>query len=321
MEEIRQKHFNSGIEALEDAYSLADRSVYPVLDNLFYQFSSLNSSQNLIHKHTSNISRFLKSGFGKIISEYFVKRMDCPQFNLIWENDDFDFMTWDRILDVLPQFLAVVSAFKFSQKVTLIVGKEGIKLRGKIGYDESLGDKREKIYSMYRKLFAKNAMLTFDVNRQEHETKMDLTLNLILDTFTGKAFCIQLPEKNLTLGFPAIFSNFSRDIEERVLISDHTCIEITEDLNVRRYSSIPKDLITSNHHEIIYFPFIFRPLSFIIPGMGKLLPIRLQHGRCVLFEQTPFSAKGSTGSGTTSQEQGQQEDQFHYVDFFGLIST
>ena len=99
----------------------------------------------------------------------------------------------------------------------------------------------------------------------------------------------------------------------------HVCLEITPELELRRYSRIPDQLkreLNSNKSQvpqIVHFPFLFRPVSIIIPDKGKLR---------LLYE---ISISGDTGSGTSlvqKQEVASKSiPKFKYIDIFSLMAN
>lgn len=57
-----------------------------------------------------------------------------------------------------------------------------------------------------------------------------------------------------------------------MLLDSHNVVEINNDLSIKHYVGLP-DLtrIESANKEILHFPFIFRPLSIILPMKGNLV--------------------------------------------------
>ena len=61
-------------------------------------------------------------------------------------------------------------------------------------------------------------------------------------------------------------------------VGEHTIIEINSDLSMKHYMGIPElTRIESANKEILHFPFLFRPVSIILPVKGNLVTQAFSH--------------------------------------------
>jgi hypothetical protein len=74
------------------------------------------------------------------------------------------------------------------------------------------------------------------------------------------------------VGFSNIFSRYNCEIEDLKTIGSHNIIEIGNDLSVKHSVGLLElDDTLMATKDILHFPFIFRPLSIILPVKGSVV--------------------------------------------------
>ena len=83
------------------------------------------------------------------------------------------------------------------------------------------------------------------------------------------------PEVPLCLSLSNVLDGYHISVENLRALHRHPCLEISPDLKIVRYQGIPESykhyyFAKDFDKSIIHFPFLFRPLSLIIPKGGRL---------------------------------------------------
>jgi hypothetical protein len=74
------------------------------------------------------------------------------------------------------------------------------------------------------------------------------------------------------VGFSNIFCQYRTNLEDVEQVGEHNIVEIKSDLSVVHSVGLPELSRTeSANKEILHFPFLFRPLSIILPVKGYLV--------------------------------------------------
>lgn len=261
----------------------------------------------------NQVAHYLEKSIEEIIVDCFTKPNNIIKFDFQNKIQFRNLALWDRILSLLPTFLTVASSFRYVGEVVFVIDEKTLQIKASAKISDNIEDKREEIYALTRRLLAEKAVLTFKIHN-ETNGRADIVLNLDISHNDFSIYALDLIEKQgLLLGFSNLFSNYR--IEKNSVNSQvhHPCIEITEELEVIKRDYIPVELLThDSSREIFHFPFLFRPLSLIIPIKGKIFPISY------------LGHLGVTGSGENekSKRDSAHTDRkvhFSYIDFFSLL--
>lgn len=161
-------------------------------------------------------------------------------------------------------------------KVEFSLGLEGIDLSLELASDENLAKLRQQAYRLTQAFWRKKALLTYSLS--ERNAKACLTLSLRYATCASKelAYCVG------NLEFDAIFSLYESTFSDVQALGEHHIVFINENGEASLHNSVAK--LENIDNTFIHLPFLFRPLSLIISGRGKLAATQARNPQVSLFE-------------------------------------
>lgn len=306
------------IDIFDDLYYLSDKKLIPLIDQAYFSYCNL---QNELNKNKFSLEgldglrTFFKKSLRQMIHHYFVEKSELLRLDLFNQTKYLNLVEWDKILASLPIFLQVIGFFKFDSSfpVSCKIDKNGIELAGVIKMNQGIESKRQEIYAHFRRLLKMNIVLTFDLDDRVNQGLPTLRLFLDITHCSDLVYRIDYYDKyKCNVGFSNLFARYKLPCEKIDCLSDHLCLEITEDLKLYRYDRIPDKFAKEiENFEIIHFSFLFRPVSIIIPNRGKLVPINGSY------------RLGDTGSGKSTMVKQEvysnTSANLWYIDFFSLI--
>ncbi|PIK14914.1 hypothetical protein [Halobacteriovorax sp. JY17] len=308
------KEFEQGMQTLEDIQALSDFSLSPLVDRAAFHFSEIHRKAEFSFENLNSFSKiqsFLEKTIDNLLTHYILRDAVTHQVLLQKKYDDMSLESWNKLLEVLPTSLQILSIFKFVGTQNIQVSKEGINVRGLIKTDESITRFREVVYRASRKLLEHKTILTYKIEELEDERICWLELSVDMEHSEKLSYNVDFLETlGMKLGFSSIFSKYRISKEDAFELPRHLIIEITSNLEIRKYYRVPdhytRDL---DSKEMLHFSFLFRPVSIIIPKTGFL-------------ERRPTNANfEDTGSGLGQQEvKNQINSNYRYIDFFSLIN-
>jgi len=224
--------------------------------------------------------------------------------------------SWNKLLDSIDVFGDVVSLLGFQGNCHFILNDDHIEFYGPIAKCSWDDESKLKSYICTRKLLKSSILLTYKCFENNSQTYLRLKLDLAHKE--NLIYLIDLKNFKFNLGMINQFSNYYIDHDDLNSLGEHSCIEITDNLTVRRYAKIPDDIKMEYSHSdfnksIFYFPFLFRPLSLIIPGSGQLRP------------KSSYIRLSDTGSAGLNNENINSHDPtksfYYFFDFFKLMAS
>ena len=170
---------------------------------------------------------------------------------------------------------------------------------------------RKFIYVVTRKLLRQKVLLTFGLEKTAKPGlfKLDLKVDISHDDSLVYKVNFKVGSKeNYFVGFSNIFCHYRSLLENVKAVGEHNVIEIGSDLSVKNFFGIP-DLsrLESANKEILHFPFLFRPVSIILPMKGHL---------------ATEAYSRSLASSQDSEQMREQDVSTYYrtIDFFSLFN-
>lgn len=311
----KQDHYLQSMNIVEDICMLADDSLMPVLNRFSYHLFELNKELDRVSSVSTlgKIDQFLKSSVNGIVREFSLRQNDISRIDVEIQSGLDDLEKWNKLLEVLPTSLEIVSYFSWSGPIHVIFDMDGLKITGDILGNQDIEKHRPVIYRLSRRLFANKSLMTFRIDKSFGSDCSKLTMFVDLSHSEKSCYSIDLTETcGFHLGFSNIFEKY-RFSPSLANVGKHTCVEITKNITLKTYSGIPEGVDwCQSTREIIHFSFLFRPLSIIIPKRGKVFPLGV------------FNRSGDTGSDVperAGQDVGMHGQNFHYIDFFSLVCT
>ena len=216
------------------------------------------------------------------------------------------------LLESIPEILSVVSLFNYHGKVKVELDQNRVLVKGIILEDQNLAFNRKFIYLVTRKLLGSKILLTFNLEKTSRPGLYTLSLRADISHDENLVYKVQFKDSNVLLGFSNIFPQYRVQPEALSEVGEHMIVEINSDLSTKSFCGrVELSKIDSANKEILHFPFLFRPLSIILPVKGHL------------STDTFLKSLERTFKDTGSEDQNQQKDsQFHYrfIDFFFLFA-
>jgi len=314
-----QNDFEKGISTLEDIQYLSEFSISPLIGRAYFHLSEMKRKADALKLGSvagfDLVAKVLDEKLADIFNDYFSNKSKFKSYIYVKETEKIDLQKWNLILEVIPEVLSVVSLFSYHGEVEVGLNDNRLVVSGLVRQDQCLEFNRKFIYVVTRKL-----ILSFAVTESGRNGlfKLDLKADFSHDESLVYRVLFQpnAYEKYL-IGFSNIFCHYRANVDDLKMIGDHTVVEVCNDLSVRHLNKIP-DLtrIESANKEILHFPFLFRPVSIILPMKGSL-------------STDSFSRSLESGSmnGTTkdlkNDEQKRKQDvafSYHTIDFFSLFN-
>jgi len=265
------------------------------------------------HPELKNI---ITTQFKSLIKNWFLSKSELHQFDFYFSNDSLSIDAWERLLGLVPHFLECARGLPFSGNVAIEIKSGKMYLQGHLENFNPDEESRKKIYYFTRELLKKNAILTYKI--KESSKLVGADLGLVLDFSHSEIEFLKLKGFDLEgagIFITRAFSSYITDTRTVGDLKDHFCLEITKDLELKRLNRIPQEFLQSDFEGvgekvIFHFPFLFRPLSIIIPeGMELVQAPKMQNGN-----DTGSETRGSLGHEAFSKPS--KDSRNFYLDFF-----
>ena len=273
-----QDDFEKGISTLEDIQMLSTFSLSPLIGRAYFHLSEMKRKADELtighSAHFDAVSRVLNEKMTSILSDFFEDKTKYQGFEFNKSTAKIDLKKWNLILEILPEVLSVVSVFNYRGSVEAILDENKMSIEGMIIEDGHLEVNRKFIYVVTRKLLRQKVLLTFDL---EKVAKIGMyRLNLKVDISHDETLVYKVnfklnQKESYLVGFSNIFCHYRMLADDVTKIGNHNIIEINNDLSLKSYIGLPElSRLDSANKEILHFPFLFRPISIILPMKGNL---------------------------------------------------
>lgn len=272
-----QDDFDKSLNTLEDIQMLSEFSLSPLIGRAYYHLSEMkrkaDESKQGVVAHYDAVAKVLDEKFESILTEFF-NNTRYKKFEYHKSSSKIDLKKWNLILESIPEILSVVSLFNYHGDIQARLDDTRLLITGMILEDGHLQMNRKFIYVVTRKLLRQKILLTFTLEKTAKTGLFKLALKVDLshdDALVYKVNFKVAPKENYYVGFSNIFCQYRALLADVQTVGEHNVIEIGNDLSSRHYFGIP-DLtrLDSANKEILHFPFLFRPLSIILPMKGNL---------------------------------------------------
>jgi hypothetical protein len=280
-----QSDFEKGLSTLEDIQLLSGFSVSPLVSHAYYYLSEMKRKADSISSiqvtEFDQVGKVLDEKLASIIEEFFGNKSRFKEYNYTRDVQKIDLKKWNLVLETIPEILSIVTLFSYHGGVDVRFNEGRFSISGLILQDGNLERSRKLIYVITRKLLRNKVLLTFNLEQTARTGlfKLDLKADLSHDDSLvyRVLFNVNHEEKYL-VGFSNVFCQYRAHLEDVKLVGEHNIVEIRTDLSVKHTMGIPElSRIESANKEILHFPFLFRPLSIILPMKGNLVTTGPSH--------------------------------------------
>lgn len=306
MEEIN-KNFQNGIDAITDLSLLSESSVLPIINRIehsIYQIKRLAQKDVSSGKFFCNVSSFLHNTVKTLAKKFISNQKNVKQGFIQIDLENIDIFCWDRVLGVSNLFFNVCEKFQFMDGLDVKITEGGLSVVGVVENSDEILKFRSLIYHITKSLLQQNCVLTYSLVGD------CLTLEVDYSYDEGSVYLLNLSEKkSLLLGLPNNLEKFKRSKEDITHLGEHLCIEIDENLGVKKYSKIPDHIYQKNSDSsVLHFCFLFRQLSLIIPKEGQVVSLEFLDNMI------------HTGCGNDGNQDDGKKIHFTNIDIFQLFS-
>jgi hypothetical protein len=270
MEKI-ENSFQKSLQGLEEIQLLGGKDLTPLIANVSFHLAELKrTALETIDENQcfENLNNLLISHIESFFIEYIKQNNKLSQAQIYFSDKSWGNKEWNSILKIIPDMLSLMDLISFKKNVQLVQDKDVFKLRGWIGQDCSIEKKRTEIYSIFRNLLKHKTLLTYKIIETEKYDESILEIVFDLSHNENMRYEVHGDKGFGMIGFSNVFSTYEIKDQDKNPMFKHHILEINRELELNRISYIPENLNTTS--KVIHFPFMFQPISFIIPNAGEL---------------------------------------------------
>ena len=272
-----QSDFEMGLSTLEDIQLLSEFSLSPLIGRAYFHLSEIKRKADFINMgqvaHYEAVTKIFDEKFESIFTEYLSDKSKFLDFKYYKSTSKIDLKKWNLIFEIIPEVLSVVSLFQVSGEIKTHLNENQIRISGMIKEESILQLNRKFIYIVTRKLLRQKVLLTFNLGQSEKDGLFKLDLKVDISHDENLSYQVNFnvgPKENYLLSFSNIFFKYRVKFESVKDFGDHNIVEVTNDLEVKHYTGILDSNSLELSKEILHFPFLFRPVSIILPMKGNL---------------------------------------------------
>ncbi len=283
----KERNFSKTIECIEDLYVLGDSSLYPLFDRLFFQVDELSrlseSKQDAICPKYNSIQNLFQKHIERLILVYFGSQSQSCQVAFCSDLDTASIDRIDFICELLPQVFNCGSTFNFEKKLAIKINENIITFKGKVNLPQNLEKLRLDCYRLTRTFLNYKVLFTFKSLEADKENLYDIEFRFTIPDELDNVFGIKLsPSK--WISFPSFVADFQLSLDALMTMGNHTIYKVDENYQLKTSSMHEIENFSQKDKAVVlHFPFLFRPISLIIPGEG------------IVVDKSTLSRQSSTG--------------------------
>lgn len=280
MEESKQnlrRAYSESIQQLEDLRRLGGASLAPLASQLQYHLSGMMSAATAHFESPEDypsIKSLIENQVGQMFLSTFPPGEGVQTISQRYQSD-VPFSTWNNILRDLGMLLSMTKKMKITD-IALTVEKDFFTLDLALPEQAGLVEIRSHAYAITQKLIAGHALLTYSIAEGASRAWLKLKIHYGESEHNGLSYFVD------DLEFDTIFSHYETTFSQVKDLGQHHIIKIDKNGQVTLQENISEQ---SNFDETyIHLPFLFRPVSLIISGRGKLASTHARNVRVSLFD-------------------------------------
>ncbi len=273
-----QNDYDKSLSTLEDIQMLSEFSVSPLVSHAYFYLSEMKRKADALSDgqilQYNQVGMVLDEKMTSIISNFFGNKSRFKDFSYNKNTNKIDLSKWNMVLETIPEILSVVTLFNYHGGADVHFDENRFSVSGLILQNGNLERNRKLIYVLTKKLLRSKVLLTFNLESTARTGlfKLDLRADLSHDESLNYRVNFKVDGEHYLIGFSNVFCHYRSCLEDVKKAGDHNIIEIRPDLSVHHSFGIPElTRIESANKEILHFPFLFRPLSIILPMKGNLV--------------------------------------------------
>lgn len=274
-----QADFEKGLSTLEDIQMLSEFTVSPLVSHAYFYLSELKRKADAISSgqvsHFDQVGKVLDEKLTSIVEGFFGNKTRFKDYAFYKNTQKIDLKKWNLILNTIPEILSLVTLFNYHGNVDVRFDVSRLLVSGLILENGNLERSRKLIYVITRKLLRKKVLLTFNLEKTASSGLFKLDLKADLSHDESLFYCVNFKvtkSEHYLVGFSNVFTQYRAHLDDLKAVGEHNVVDIGSDLSVRYCMGVPElTRLESANKEILHFPFLFRPLSIILPMKGNLV--------------------------------------------------
>jgi len=260
------------LKSLEELQSFLDPKDYAFLDKAFFHIGNAKElTEAQIGQLTgfSKLKEFLVSSVKNYVTEGLIQNSRANHIELVHGFGSAGLEIWNKLFEILPIISSFVREIPFGEWMRFSQYDKAIYIAGDLDPELDLSECRQKIYKFTRELLQMRVLATFQFDEKENT----LVLKFDFSHDEGFFYAVDVTAKsNMYIGFSSTFPNYEVDFKILNSLGPHLIFEITEDLDVLKWSKLPDHMMNQiRDRKVVHFDFLFRPISIIIPNRGHLV--------------------------------------------------
>ena len=249
---------------LDDLRSLAGPDLHKVIDQVEWQHRQIvEAAQGL--EVDEDLSTFIEGQIlEKIEKDLRSRGLSVRPYYFIEEHlGVFDWKNIYKVTEFIPE---LVRLFIQNRPFEIQFNRKKIILRSTVDQDMISKISQSEVDRLTKAVFKERCLLTYKVEEEGEKT----TLSLIIDMCHEDQGALQFEVADkFTLELSSHFEKFLLKTEDVNALGKHYCFELTEHMKLVQKNVISQRYRGENGQlegvSIFHFPFLFRPVSIIIP--------------------------------------------------------
>lgn len=288
-----QYNLEQGLNNGRDLKRLLSGEYHQIVDQLVHHLEQMkvvaDNDWTVNQASYKKINQLIQSEIQESLKNYLLESKRVQQADFKIHGESMRLTAWNKTIDTLPVIFRTIELFPFKSKITFDFSDSRLVISGEIVAQDLSTNIREKAYQITRFFFLNEALLTYDVRETATEGSALMSLNFDFSHRQDVALGLELNQAEgqtvpTFIGFSNAFMNYNIDRETLSALGEHLCLEVDETYQLSCHTSIPskyreKFLTSGEVFSILYFPFLFRPISLIIPKRGQLMSMGLFEGK------------------------------------------
>lgn len=322
MSDELEKHYNKGLDILGDLYRSSSHENRSQLEQLSFQMSLMrNHVEQELGKveQLDNVKQLIVEQLEYSL-KLFIRRNKMGLVKTHWDDmTSVSLSILNKIVEIMPFSYYALKFFDIRRKVRYHIDGNSIIASGEIDDLVDLDKLRSQAYALTKSMFARDVLLTYEIDENELDEKPILRLVFDFSKHDKYIYAVKVDDKGTaTLGLPVNFKSYKIDREKFNKMDKHHIIVVTKDFEVKKIHTSPDNLRAKlPQSEILHFPFLFRPLSLIIPREGEVVfaPEVVDEFNTGCMDAQKLDQQDHEGS-----FQKNLSEYFTYFDFFSLFT-
>jgi len=301
MNETLEGKYNQTLTALNELFEMVDLKDLTKVSEVYSRVNSLKAEVEKsfkLDKHPA-VKNLLERELDGLLLSFAEKNHSLQQVSVqVDRNQDIE--AWNRNLTWTTKVLELVTLFQPQGNFacTMTANKLTLKFDRLGDFDVELV--RPRSYSLTRELLDHQGMLTFNVLED------GLEFVLCWEEHQNYLWVFQEAETGIHFALPKLISNYEITSESLAKKGKHLTYTFDRNFSLRETENL-QNSEQKDAQTILHFSFLFRPVSFIIPYEGQILPA------------TRIQGKPGWQPLWSGQDVGQISIQF--IDWFKLIQS